>query len=309
MSAARRHFGRIFWRNQVNGLLFASPFIIGCLAFSLYPFVSSLYYGFTDFSLLGTPHWIGLANFRQIVFRDANLRIAVFNTGYLVLLGIPIYVLWALATAFLLNLDIRGKSAFRSIYFVPAITPAVAGTYIWLWMLNPRTGIVSYYLSLLGIVPPLWFMDPNWAKPGVIILMLWGVGLDTVIFLTALQGVPKELHEAAQLEGANWWSRSIDIDLPMISPAILFVVVNSVIWALQYFTQPYLITMGAYTTGGAPTGGRESSLLFLSIYIWANAFQYVKMGYASAMAWLMFICNLALTAIMLRVSRERVFYG
>jgi multiple sugar transport system permease protein len=303
-SGGTRRFRRVNWRNQLKGFLFASPFIVGFLALQLYPFLASLYYSFTDFSLMARPHWLGLENYRHMLFGDPVFRTALANTIYLVLLGIPIYVFWSLITALLLNLRVAGRSLFRTIYFLPAITPTVAATFVWIWLLKPRTGIVSFYLSKLGIVAPLWFNDPHWAKPGVILLWLWAVGVDTVILLTALQGVPKELHEAAELEGAGWWARTVYVDLPIISPALLFVTVNCVIWVLQTFTQPFLITGGQ-----AATGGRESSLLFFSMYIWANAFQYVKMGYASALAWMLFILNLGLALVVLRATNRRVFYS
>jgi multiple sugar transport system permease protein len=281
------------------GFLFALPLIIGFLTFSLYPFLLSLYYSFTDFSLLGKPAWLGLQNYQEMV-GDVVFRKALSNNAYMIFLGIPLYTVWALFTAFLLNLEVRGRSIFRTLYFLPAVMPSVAASYVWLWVLNPGTG-VGYYLTYLGISPPLWYSDPNWAKPGLILFWLWSVGFDTVIFLSALQGVPKEILEAAEMDGAGYFRRALRIELPLISPAILFVVVTSVIWAISYFTQAIIIA--------GPDGGRESSMLFLSMYIYANAFQYLRMGYASAMAWTLFLANALMTLIMLRVSRNRVFYG
>lgn len=292
-------FARVRWRDQVTGLLFALPFILGFIGFRLYPFFASLYYSFTDFSLLGQPHWIGVGNYSELL-RDRVFRIALSNNAYLVFVGMPFYILWALFTALLLNLKVRGIRLFRTIYFLPAIMPSVAASYVWLWVLNPRTG-VGYYLSLFGITPPLWYHDPLWAKPGLILFWFWTVGFDTVIFLAALQGIPQDLHEAAELDGASRKQRAISIDLPLISPAILFVAVTGVIWAIGYFTQAFIIA--------GPEGGRESSMLFLAMYLYSNAFQYLKMGYASALAWVIFILNALMTVALLRVSRERVFYG
>lgn len=303
MAGLTRYLTRHRWRDQLAGLLFAAPFLIGFLAFSVYPFIASLYYSFTDFALLNRPEWLGLENYQHLL-QDPVFHKALQNNAYMVFIGIPIYVIWALFTAVLLNAGVRAQGLFRALCFLPGVVPSVAASYVWLWVLNPRTG-VGYYMSALGITPPLWFNDPQWAKPGLILFWLWSVGFDTVIFLAALQGVPQDLHEAAELDGAAPWRRALSIDLPLISPAILFVLVTGVIWALGYFTQAYIISSG---TTGATIGGRESSMLFLSIYIYQNAFQYLKMGYASALAWIMFVLNAAFTIIMLRLSRSRVFY-
>jgi multiple sugar transport system permease protein len=299
LSAIRRRGRQIQWRTQLAGFLFALPLIIGFLAFNLYPFLASLYYSFTDFSLLGQTNWLGLQNYEQMLKDEVFLK-ALSNNAYMIFLGIPLYTLWALLTAFLLNLEVRGLALFRTVYFLPAVIPSVAASYAWLWVLNPSTG-ANYYLTWLGITPPLWYGDPNWAKPGLILFWLWSVGFDTVIFLAALQNVPKELLEAAEIDGATYVHRVINIELPLISPAILFVVVTSVIWALAYFTQAYIVA--------GPEGGRESSMLFLSIYIYVNAFQYLKMGYASAIAWVLFLLNATVTLMMIRLSRSQVYYG
>lgn len=290
---------RVRWRTQLAGLVFASPLIVGFIAFNLYPFVTSLYYSFTDFSLLGTPNWVGLRNYKALL-SDPVFHKALWNNAYLIFLGIPVYTIWALFVALLLNVEVWGKSLFRTLFFLPAVMPSVAASYVWLWVLNPRTG-AGYYLSYFGISPPLWYDDPLWAKPGLILFWFWTVGFDSLIFLAALQGVPKEFHEAAEIDGASQWRRAVSIDLPLISPAILFVVVISAIWALSYFTQAFIIA--------GPEGGRESSMLFLAMYIYVNAFQYLKMGYAAALAWTLFFLNGLMTFIMLRVSQRRVFYG
>jgi multiple sugar transport system permease protein len=200
----------------------------------------------------------------------------------------------------MMNLKVCGTKVFRTVYFLPAIMPSVAASYVWLWVLNPRTG-VGYYLTSLGIRPPLWFNDPVWAKPGLILFWFWTVGFDAVIFLAALQGIPEDLHEAAELDGADLWQKVINIDLPLISPAILFVLVTGVIWVIGYFTQAFIIA--------GPEGGRESSMLFLAMYLYVNAFQYLKMGYASAIAWIIFVLNAIMTYLLLRLSHKRVFYS
>ncbi|MHB0875633.1 MAG: carbohydrate ABC transporter permease [Anaerolineae bacterium] len=290
---------RVRWRDHITGLLFAAPFIVGFLAFTLYPFLASLYYSFTDFGLLGQPQWVGLQNYTSLL-RDEVFHIALSNNAYLVFVGMPFYIIWSLLVALLLNVNVRGQPLFRTIFLLPAIMPSVAASYVWLWVLNPRTG-VGYFLSLVGITPPLWYNDPAWAKPGLILFWFWAVGLDALILLAALQGIPQDLKEAAQLDGASPRRRAWSIDLPLISPAILFITVTGVIWTVGYFTQAFIIA--------GTTGGRESSMLFLALYLYVNAFQYLKMGYASALAWVLFFINAGLTFAMLRITRERVFYG
>jgi len=285
-------------------MLFAAPFIIGFLVFVVYPFFASLYYSFTAFALLSNPKWLGLQNYQGLLHDTIFLK-ALSNNGYMVFIGLPIYLVWALFVALLLNQRLRGQSWFRSLYFLPAVMPSVAASYVWLSVLNPRTGI-GYFLGLVGVTPPLWFSDPNWAKPGLILFWLWTVGFDTVIFLAALQGVPEDLHESAELDGAGSFRKAFSIDLPLISPAILFVTVTSVIWAIGYFTQAYIIS-GAL--GDAAQGGRQSSMLFLSMYLYTSAFTYLRMGYASALAWVIFLINAIMTFFMLRLSRNRVFYS
>ena len=295
-SLRRRH---IRWRDHVTGLLFGAPFIIGFLAFTLYPFFASLYYSFTEYGLLKQPEWVGLQNYADLM-KDTVFHTALSNNAYLIFVGMPAYIIWSLIVAFLLNVNVRGLPLYRTIYLLPAIMPSVAASFVWLWVLNPRTGI-GYYLSLLGITPPLWYNDPQWAKPGLILFWFWAVGLDALILLAALQGIPQDLKEAAELDGATPLRRAWSLDLPLISPAILFVTVTGVIWTVSYFTQAFIIA--------GPTGGRESSMLFLALYLYVNAFQYLKMGYAAALAWVLFILNAIMTFLMLQLTRERVFYG
>lgn len=294
---------RIRWRDHVTGLLFAAPFIVGFLAFTIYPFFASMYYSLTDYGLLGQPEWVGLQNYADLI-HDPVFHTALGNNAYLIFVGMPAYILWSLLTAFLLNVSVRGLPLYRTIYLLPAIMPSVAASYVWVWVLNPRTG-VGYYLSLLGITPPLWYNDPQWAKPGLILFWFWAVGLDALILLAALQGIPQDLKEASELDGASPARRAWSVDLPLISPAILFVTVTGVIWTVSYFTQAFIISSSV----GGPPGGRESSMLFLAYYLYVNAFQYLKMGYAAALAWVLFVINAVLTFAMLRVTRERVFYG
>jgi multiple sugar transport system permease protein len=201
----------------------------------------------------------------------------------------------------LLNLKVRGLSLFRTIFYLPSITPVVATALVWLWMFNPRAGVVNFVLSLVGIRGPGWLGSPEWAKPALILMSLWGVGTAVVIYLAALQDVPRELQEAAQLDGANTRQLIFHVTLPMISPVILFNVITGLIGAFQFFTEVHVMTGGS----GTPA----DSTLMMSIYLWQNAFQYFKMGYASAQAWVMFLIIVAFTGILFKVSGRLIYYG
>ena len=201
----------------------------------------------------------------------------------------------------LLNMKVKGLSIWRTIFYLPSITPVVATALVWLWMFNPRGGIINYVLSLVGIRGPGWLGSPEWAKPALILMSLWGVGTAVVIYLAALQDVPRELMEAAQLDGANAGQQIWFVTLPMISPVILFTVITGLIGAFQYFTEVHVMTGGS--------GSPADSTLMMSIYLWQSAFQFFKMGYASAQAWIMFVIVVIFTVILFRVSGRVVYYG
>ncbi len=287
-------------RGLVTGLLFISPWIIGFLAFRVVPFVMSFYYSFTFYPILESPKWIGLANYRNLL-SDGRFMSALYNTAYYAFFAVPLGALIGIFLAMLLNLKVRGLSIFRTIYFLPSITPVVATALVWLWMFNPRGGIINYILSLVGIRGPGWLGSPLWSKPALIIMSLWGVGGAVVIYLAALQDVPREMIEASQLDGANTWRQIWNVTLPMISPIILFNVIIGLIGAFQFFTEVHVMTGGS--------GSPADSTLMMSIYLWQSAFQFFKMGYASAQAWVLFLIIIVFTVIMFRVSGRAVYYG
>jgi multiple sugar transport system permease protein len=283
-----------------TGLLFISPWIVGFLAFRVAPFFMSLYYSFTFYPILESPTWIGLANFRNL-FTDGRFLSALYNTAYYATFAVPMGAFFGILLAMLLNMKVKGLSVWRTIFYLPSITPVVATALVWLWMFNPRGGIINYILSLVGIYGPGWLGSPEWAKPALILMSLWGVGTAVVIYLAALQDVPRELVEASQLDGANTMQQIWHVTLPMISPVILFNVITGLIGAFQYFTEVHVMTGGS--------GSPADSTLMMSVYLWQSAFQFFKMGYAAAQAWIMFVIVVIFTVILFRVSGRVVYYG
>lgn len=283
-----------------NGLLFTSPWIIGFLAFRVYPFFASLYYSFTFYPILDRPKWVGLDNYINL-FDDPRFLTSLYNTSYYALGAVPLATVVGIGLAMLLNTKVRGLSFFRTIYFLPSITPVVATAIVWLWMFDPINGVINYMLDLVGIHGPGWMGSPQWSKPALILMSMWGVGGAVVIYLASLQDVPRELLEAAELDGANNGQKIRHVTLPMISPVILFNVITGIIGAFQYFTEAFVMTGG--------TGSPADSTLMMSIYLYQSAFQYFKLGYASAQAWLLFLIVIAFTVVLFRVSGRLVYYG
>jgi len=283
-----------------TGLLFISPWIVGFLAFRIVPFVMSFYYSFTFYPVLESPKWVGFDNFLTLA-RDPRFLSSLYNTAYFAVFAVPLGTIAGLLLAMLLNMKVRALSTFRTIFYLPSITPVVATSLVWLWMFNPRNGVINYVLSLVGIRGPGWLGSPEWAKPALILMSLWGVGGAVVIYLASLQDVPRELVEASQLDGANTARQIWHITLPMISPVILFNVIMGLIGAFQFFTEVHVMTGGS--------GSPADSTLMMSIYLWQSAFRFFKMGYASAQAWVLFTIIVIFTIILFRVSGRLVYYG
>jgi multiple sugar transport system permease protein len=285
-----------------TGLLFLSPWLIGFFAFTLYPMVVSLYYSFTIYHSKRAPEWVGFENYAKL-FTDDKFWISLNNTLYMVAIAVPLGLFASFLCALLLNLKVRGQAFYRVVYFLPSIVPTVAGTILFLWLLNPQVGLVNTVLGKIGIDGPNWMADPNWSKPALILLGMWGMGGTIIIYLSGLQDVPQSLIEAAELDGANWFQRLWHITIPMVSPITLFNLITGMIGMFQYFAQ-------AYVVGGGDSLGRPlNSTLFYSVYLYQNAFLYLKMGYASAMAWILFIIILILTLLLLKVSDRYTYYS
>ncbi len=265
-----------------KGFLFLSPWLIGLLVFTAYPIIASFVFSFTYYNGISSPEWTGLGNYVQL-FRDPLFTKAIYNTIYLALIGIPIAQVISVLAALLLNTRIRFRGVFRAVYFLPSIVPVVATALLWKWFLNPEFGPLNVFLMKLGLPAPGWLIDPAWAKPALILTGIWGIGSPMVIYLAGLQNIPGELYEAAMLDGAGRFASFFRITLPMLSPVILFNVVMGVITSFQAFTTIFVMT----------NGGPDNSTLVYALLIYRNAFQFYKMGYASAMAWIL----LLLTAI------------
>ena len=280
-----------------KGMAFCSPWLIGFLVFMLVPIALSFYYSLCEFTLLKPPVYIGNANYRELL-NDPKFWLSLKNTLYYALMALPAGLLVSLGLAMLLNVRMPGQTIFRTIIFLPSLVPIVASAMLWLWLFNARLGLINTVLATFGITGPGWLTDPTWAMPALALMSLWGVGYTVVIFLAGLQDVPVELYEAAELDGANLWQRMRNVTLPMLSPVIFFNLVMAIIGALQVFDLPYIMT------GGGPV----RRTYFIAMYLRDSAFQNLRMGYASAMAWVMLIIVLVLTSVAFWSSKHWVHY-
>ena len=285
-------------REAINAYIMLAPWIIGFIVFTAGPMVASIVISFMDWPLLQAPKWIGLGNYK-FMFKDELFWISLYNTIYYTLIGVPLRVIAALCVALAMNLKLRGISAYRTIYYIPSITPAVASSIMWLWIFNPDFGLANTLLGYIGIHSKIrWIYDPALSKPSLILMSLWGIGGMMIILLAGLQGIPEQLYEAAEIDGAGLWHKFWKITLPMLSPSIFFVTIMQVISSFQVFTQAYVMTRG----------GPANSTLFLVLYLYQNGFEFFRMGYASALAWALFMFVMMLTILQFRGSRYWVFY-
>lgn len=287
---------RDFW----TGIAFISPWLVGFFALTLYPILASLYYSFCEYRVLTPPRWVGLRNYVELFTDHDYFLPSLANTAFM-FIELPIALAISVGIALLLNRRIPGIALFRTLYYLPSVVPTVAASILWLWLLNPEYGLVNQSLRWLHIPTTEWLQSSLWSKPAFIVLDLWMIGGGIVIYLAALQGVPEHLYEAAELDGASPWRRTWHITLPSISPVIFFNLILGVIGTFQYFTQAFLMT-------GVPPGGPANSTLFYALYLFQNAFTYFRMGYASAMAWVLFLLTLAATLLIFRSSARWVYY-
>jgi multiple sugar transport system permease protein len=282
------------------GWLFILPWFIGFLWFDVLPLFLNTYLSFTDFSVgAKIPNWVGLANYREMFGGDHLIGISFKNTLYYMGLSVPLLILLAFSLALLLNANIRGRGAYRTIFYLPSLVPAVASSMIWVFMLRTRNGLINQVLGLVGIPAIPWLGRPEWAKPALILMSLWGFGGQMVIYLAGLQGISQELYEAAEIDGASGLQKLIRITVPLMTPTIFFNLIMSIIGSFQVFTAAYIMT----------NGGPLKSTLFYMLHLYNNAFRYFKMGYASAMALILFLIILTLTLIVNRTSERWVYYG
>ncbi len=289
---------RLFKKEERDFYSFTSPWVIGFFLFVLGPMLASIIISFGHWDIITAPEWVGIENYKDMFTSDPlfwkSLRVTMAFTFGLV----PLQLILSLLVAVLLNQKVRGLSWFRTIFYLPTVLPIVASSMLWLWILNP-SGLLNFFIKLIGLPAQDWLTSESLALPSIILMSLWGsFGISMIIFLAGLQGVPESLYESAEIDGAGPWRKFFNITLPMISPVIFFNFVMGVIGTFQVFTQGYLLT----------DGRPNNSTLFYVLYLYRNAFEYLNMGYASAMAWVLFIIIMGATLLILRTSSLWVYY-
>lgn len=305
-------------RSTATAASFLAPWLVGLLLLVVYPFVASLLWSFTSYDMLSPPRPVGGVNYTRLaeeLWTGQRFGLAVWNTLYFAALSVPLSITLGILLAVMLSWNVRGRAVYRTLFFLPSVVPAVASSILWLWLLNPQSGLVNYLLSLIGLPGPGWFNStaeaawvPGWfsgrggfgSKDALVLMSLWGVGNFMIIYLAAIADIPQSLYEAAELDGAGRLRRFWHITLPMLSPVIFFNLVMGLIHAVQAFTQVYIVSEGS----GAPAG----STLVLSLYIFLAAFKYLEMGYASAVAWTLLVITMVVTLMLFRSSRRWVYY-
>ena len=296
-----RRIGRGFKYNRAETRLawvMVSPWLVGFLIFTAFPMIASLVLSFTEWDILTPPEFVGLENYHKMFFVDKYAMHSMKITIVFSAVSIPLNIVFGLGIAMLLNTNIRGLSTFRTIYYLPAILSGVAVALMWRWIFSTDFGLINAALNILGIQGPAWLADRTWVIPSFVVMRLWSVGGGMVIYLAGLQSIPTDLYEAAEIDGANWWKRIRHITLPMLSPTIFFQLIIGVIFSMQIFTEAFIMT----------NGGPANASLFFILYLYRKAFQDFQMGYASALAWLLFVVILAFTLILFRTAKYWVYY-
>jgi multiple sugar transport system permease protein len=296
-------------RQRRTVLAFLAPWLVGMLIFFVYPLIMTLYYSFTRFDLVTPPRWIGLTNYEFFISKDPKVWQSIRNTLWLVAILVPARMLFGLGVSMMLTTVKRGGGVFRTLFYLPALAPPVASTLAFVFMFNPDTGPVNVGLKALGINGPLWFNDPAWAKPALVLLGLWGIGDLMIIFLAALLDVPKDQYEAASLDGANSWQRFRFVTFPNITPVLTFGAVTGVIAAFQYFTEATVaatVASGKANVGegiGSTIGYPDGSTLTFPQWLYVKGFSDYALGYASALAVVLFAASVVFTVILLRRAK------
>jgi multiple sugar transport system permease protein len=285
-------------KDTLTAYTFIAPWIIGFVLFTGGPIIASFALGFFRWKMIAPPRFLGLDNYARMFFEDDLFRLSIKLTFQYVFISLPLAQILALLLAVLLDQPIRSKGFWRTIFYLPAIVSGVAGAVIWMWMYNQHWGVINNLLMLVGIQGPNWLMNKDLALGALIGKSLWNVGVPMVVYLSALQGIPQDIHEAAEIDGAGRLIKFFRITLAMVSPAIFFNVVMGFIGGIQSFSDPYVMT------GGGP----ENATLLLGLHLYQNAFHFLRMGYASAMAWLMFFIIFVLTIIQFKFAGRWVYY-
>jgi multiple sugar transport system permease protein len=297
---------RAGWRRPETrwAYLFLSPWAIGFLVFTGGPMVASFVLSLTDYDGINSPHNVGFANYRQMM-HDPKVRTALWNTFIYTAMHVPLAMAVALGIAMLLARLGRSSGVFRTIIYLPVMTPPVAVGILFLMLLNGQAGLINRGLAVTGITGPDWTTDPQWIKPGMVLMSLWTIGTTAVLYLAALKEVPRELYEAARMDGASAWRQFRHVTLPMISGTLFFTFIVNTIYSLQMFTEAYTMFFGGNNV--QQTYSNDAGLFYV-IYLFQQAFSYLHMGYASALAWLLFVITVVITVIQIRVSRRFVYY-
>jgi multiple sugar transport system permease protein len=297
LAASPKPRRRLLWSEYRDAYLLLTPWLLGFVLWQAGPMLASLYFSLTRYEMVTPPEWVGPDQYVRL-FQDDRFYLALYNSAYYVLFGVPTHLALALAAAMLLNVQIRGTSFYRTLYYVPSIVPIVANSLLWGWMFAPDYGLVNNFLASVGLPQPLWLLHPSWSKPALIVMSWWTIGGQMVILLAGLQGVPDHLYEAAEIDGAGAWHRFWAVTLPLLTPSIFFNLIVALIGAFQVFTQAYVMTHG----------GPQFSTLFYILFLYQNAFEDFKMGYASALAWVLFVIVLAITLVQFKIANRWVFY-
>jgi len=285
-------------REEREFYIFIAPWLIGLLLFYLAPILASLFMSFTDWPMLRAPTWVGLANYTKMAINDAVFRKALINTLYYVVFSVPLSVILGFLLAILLNQKVWGQPLFRTLFYIPSLITGVSVAVIWGWLLNPQFGLINHFLSLIGIQGPNWLGDTKSAMPAMILMSLWGIGGGMVIYLAGLQGIPEHLYEAAQIDGAGWFAKFRHITIPMMTPTLFFTLIIGVIGSFQTFAQFFMMTRG----------GPANATLTYVLYLYRIAFEDFKMGYASALAWVLFLILMVVTFIQFYGAKFWVYY-
>jgi len=284
-------------RRTLLGYIFISPFILGFLLWFLLPALTAVWLTFSDWNMISPPRFIGLGNIQRL-FKDKLLVQALKVTSAYTLVSVPVGLLLGFMVALLMNTKVRGITVFRTIYYMPSIVPAVASAVLWAWILNSEFGLLNALIRSVGLPKIRFLQEPEWALPALILMSLWGLGGGMVIYLAGLQGIPEVFYEAAEIDGAGRWGKLRHVTIPLMGPVILFNLVMGIIGSFQVFTAGYLIT----------DGGPQNATLFYVLYLWRNGFEYLDMGYAAALAWVLFLIILALTLFIFKYVGGMVYY-
>ncbi|MDO7905740.1 sugar ABC transporter permease [Paenibacillus sp. JX-17] len=299
--SSRPKRGRLARRESWQGYLFISPWLIGLFGITLLPMLFSLYGSFTNYDITSRMDFIGASNYNRMFTQDPLFWKSLSNTLFYVLWMVPLTTIGSILLALLLNEKLAGMRFFRTVFYLPSVLSGVGVYFLWMQLLNPSSGLVNTMLQWVGISGPAWLTDPMWTKPAVILMKMWSVGGGMLLYLASLQSVPSQLYEAAKLDGASPLRRFWHFTLPMISPVIFFDVVTSLIGGFQVFQEGYVMTENG-------DGGPMSSLLFYNLHMWHKAFTVFDMGYAMAMAWVLFAIVLVLTILNMTLSKRWVHY-